>query len=75
MKNLLALTSSVCLHTAGGMGLNDSSGQMILCCKVCSSSVLGVFTDLSFHLLCQLSAGLPAAGAGARPSSLAMFLT
>lgn len=33
------------------------------------------FTGLSFPLLCQISAGLPPAGAGAHPSSLAMFST
>lgn len=31
------------------------------------------FTGLSFHLLCQISAGLPPAGAVAHPSSLATF--
>lgn len=40
VKKFLALTSSVCLHTARGMCLNDSSGQMILYHEVCSSSVL-----------------------------------
>lgn len=42
VKKLLVLISSVCLRTARGMCLNDSSGQMTLYREVCSSLVLSV---------------------------------